>query len=549
MAEPHAPRASGSSVTASATVIGRRYRLVRLIARGGMAEVWEGVDDVLTRPVAIKVLLPHLAGDEAFVQRFRREAVAAARLSHPHIVALFDTCSEGGTEAIVMELVRGPTLREVLDDRGQLPPAQVVRVGTQVADALDHAHRNGLVHRDVKPGNILLSDDGRVLVADFGIAKAAEAASDLTEVGQIVGTAKYLSPEQVEGRPLDARSDVYSLGVVLYEALCGRPPFSGDNPTTTALARLTTTPLSPRQIRASTPKGLDVAIMRALDRDPAARQRSARQLGEELLAASPSARDLAFDDATSHATFDATSAVGERTAARDTGAGDGGVDDHPTGVVAFARQERSWIVPAVLIGIVAATLGLVGALVGRTEVVQELIDVVRPDPDDALVAPAGSGGEPEGVAGDGGAVVVAGRPASFDPVGGDGENDSSLPAMVDGDAATRWTTERYNSRSFGGLKDGVGVVVTLEEVAAVAAVEVDSPSVGWSAEVYVADQVPDSLAGWGEPAAATEDADGDTTFDVGGRRGDHVLVWFTDLGDGSVGSRFSVSVDEVRASG
>lgn len=547
MAEPHAPRASGSAGPGPATVIGGRYRLVRLIARGGMAEVWEGVDDVLTRPVAIKVLLPHLAGDEAFVQRFRREAVAAARLSHPHIVALFDTCSEDGTEVIVMELVRGRTLREVLDDKGQLSPAQVVRVGTQVADALDHAHRNGLVHRDVKPGNILLSDDGRVLVADFGIAKAAEAASDLTEVGQIVGTAKYLSPEQVEGRPLDARSDVYSLGVVLYEALCGRPPFSGHNPTTTALARLTTTPLSPRQIRASVPKALDSAIMRALARDPDARQRSARQLGEALLSASPSARDLAFDDATSHGTSDPTSTAGARSAARETG----DADDHPTGVVAFARQERSWIVPAVLIGIVAATLGLVGALIGRTEVGRELIEVVRPDPDPSSAEPevSAAGGVDEGEESAGAAVVVAGRPASFDPVGGDGENDSSLPAMVDGDAATRWTTERYNSRSFGGLKDGVGVVVTLEEVAAVSRVEVDSPSVGWSAEVYVADEVPDSLSGWGEPASVTEDADGDATFDVAGRRGDHVLVWFTDLGDGSVGSRFSVSVDEVRASG
>jgi serine/threonine-protein kinase len=159
-------------------LLARRYRLVRRVARGGMAEVWEAVDEILSRPVAVKILLPHLAADEAFVTRFRREAVASARLSHPHIVAVFDTWSDDGYEGIVMELVRGTTLRAVLDDEGVLPPRRVASIGAQVADALDVAHRNGLVHRDVKPGNILLTEDGRVLVTDFGIAKASEAASD-----------------------------------------------------------------------------------------------------------------------------------------------------------------------------------------------------------------------------------------------------------------------------------------------------------------------------------------------------------------------------------
>nr|MBA3302918.1 serine/threonine protein kinase [Acidimicrobiia bacterium] len=259
-----------------------RYRLVRRVARGGMAEVWEGTDEILTRPVAIKILLPHLAADEAFVTRFKREAVAAARLSHPNIVAIYDTWSDGDVEGIVMELVRGTTLRDVLDEHEALAPRRAVAVATQVAAALDAAHGQGLVHRDVKPGNILITEDGRVLVADFGIAKATEGVSDLTEVGQVIGTAKYLSPEQVQGVALDARSDVYALGVVLYEMLCARPPFQADNATATAVARLTSDPLPPRQVRTGIPRSLEAVVLRAMARDLDARFPSAAELRRAL---------------------------------------------------------------------------------------------------------------------------------------------------------------------------------------------------------------------------------------------------------------------------
>ena len=173
-------------------LVGDRYRLVGRLARGGMAEVWEALDEVLNRPVAVKLLLPHLAADAAFHTRFHREAQAAARLSHPHIVSIYDTCSTADAEAIVMELVRGPTLRDVLDHRGALDPRRAISIARQVADALAHSHACGLVHRDIKPGNILLADDGRVLVTDFGIAKAAEDVSDPASPrwSQVVGTAK-----------------------------------------------------------------------------------------------------------------------------------------------------------------------------------------------------------------------------------------------------------------------------------------------------------------------------------------------------------------------
>ena len=249
-----------------------------------MAQVWRGTDEILRRQVAVKLLHPHLAADGSFVTRFRQEAVAAARLAHPGIVAIYDTCSEAGTEAIVMELVPGRTLRERLDDPAPIDPWQAAGLAAQVAEALDAAHRAGLVHRDIKPANVLLAGDGRVKVADFGIAKAAEGA-DLTQPGLMVGTAKYVAPEQVEGKAVDARTDIYSLGVVLYEMLCGRPPYEGDSEAAVALARLQREPLRPRQVRPSVPKPLEDVVCRAMAREPAGRYDSAADLRAALLAA------------------------------------------------------------------------------------------------------------------------------------------------------------------------------------------------------------------------------------------------------------------------
>ncbi|HSL74270.1 MAG TPA: protein kinase [Ilumatobacteraceae bacterium] len=265
------------------TVIAQRYELKRMLAQGGMAEVWLAHDLTLDRKVAVKWLKPSLATDAVVAERFRREAVAAASLNHPNIVAVHDVFEQDGRQAVVMQLVEGKSLRQVLDTQKRLSPELTCHIGTCVAAALDHAHEAGFVHRDVKPGNIMMTSDGRVLLTDFGIAKGLQSAeSDLTSDNIMMGTAKYLSPEQVRGKKLDGRADLYSLGLVLYECLAGRVPFLGETDADTALARLQRDPTDLARLRATLPTKLVVVIHQLLARNPAQRPASGAVLVSTL---------------------------------------------------------------------------------------------------------------------------------------------------------------------------------------------------------------------------------------------------------------------------
>ncbi|HUD69381.1 MAG TPA: Stk1 family PASTA domain-containing Ser/Thr kinase [Acidimicrobiales bacterium] len=269
-------------VTAPRTFSGR-YEVTHLIARGGMAQVFRALDLRLGRHVALKVLFPELSVDRTFVERFRREAQAAANLSHPNVVAVYDWGEDEGTYFIVMELITGTSLATALRTERTLPATRAASIAAQVASALTYAHRHGVVHRDIKPGNVMLTDDGQVKVTDFGIAQAVSTEEGLTMAGSVMGTAAYFSPEQAEGAVVDGRSDVYSLGIVLYEMLAGRTPFVGDSPVAVASMHVRNTPPLLRDLNPAVPADIEAVTMRALAKAPDDRYQSAEEFRSDLL--------------------------------------------------------------------------------------------------------------------------------------------------------------------------------------------------------------------------------------------------------------------------
>jgi serine/threonine protein kinase len=470
-----------------------RYRLTRPIAAGGMAQVWEATDLVLQRPVAVKVLKASLAAEPLVVERFRREALAAARLHHPSIVPVFDTVNIDGVSAIVMPLVDGHTLREVLDGSGRLPIAHTRAIGAQVADALGAAHRAGIIHRDIKPANVLLTAEGRAMVSDFGIAKAIALGDDLTTDQSMLGTAKYLAPEQVTGDEVDGRADLFALGVLLFECLTGEVPFRGNSDASTALARIHSRAPDVRSRRPDVPEDLATIVRACLARQPENRPQSADEVAAALRG---HARLVALPDPTPPPPVVHSDPTPVRPAAAPK-----------------AREDNAdrprWVGPVLVVAVLVAALVLAGAAANATsegnQFLHRIIGVPldRHDPSVRAVSEL----DP--------------------PPQGDGKEDPQhLGALTDGDPATVWSTEHYRQRSLA-YKTGVGLVFQLSNPATRMVVE--SSTSGWGAQVFVSDASHDNFADWGQPVTGQADIAGTTSFAFQGS-GRYVMLLITDVG-------------------
>jgi serine/threonine protein kinase len=485
------PLNAGEPRLAGRTLDGR-YLLETEVASGGMGTVWRGRDEVLGRPVAIKVLHERLAGDPDLLGRFRLEAVAAARLSHPNVVRVFDTGIDDGVCFIVMELFEGTTLEDRLRDDGPLPPAEATRVLSGMLQGLAHAHREGVIHRDVKPGNVLLDRDGLVKMTDFGIAKAAFAPSDLTTTGDLLGTARYLAPEQVAGGSVDHRADLYASGIVLYECLTGRTPFEAETHIATATMRLADTPRPPGALRPGIPRRLEALTMRALAREPEDRFQSADEMNSALGPAAPpgDARPVARPSSEGHRR---------------------------------ASAFRSWVaIPLILIAVAAAVVG--GVLFLASVFDETPQEPALAEPDEARPIPISAAD-------------------SFDPSPGDGEeHDADLAAAIDGNPDTAWQTEGYSSADLGGAKPGVGIVFDLGNPREVGALVLQTQSPGYAFSVFAGDDATSFDPEAGTPLSSTE---GETSFTAEDGlelalepvRARYVMIWITEL----------VPVDEYRA--
>ncbi len=545
----------------SGELLAGRYQLDRRIGQGGMAEVWVATDVELDRKVAVKWLKTNLASDPVVAERFRREAIAVARLSHANIVAVHDVFVHEGRQAVVMQLVDGKSLRQLLDSQKRLGPELTIHIGAAIAGALDEAHRAGFVHRDVKPGNILVTSDGRVLLTDFGIAKGLQPGDeDLTSDNVMMGTAKYLSPEQVRGRRLDGRADLYSLGLVLYECLAGRVPFLGETDADTALARLQRDPTDLGHLRPTLPIGLVNLIHKTLARNPAHRPQTGSDLRGALLSVDTTPPEI-----------DGTPAEPPERIAnpprRALGAGPGiPGDPHVTGKVLVTRSERAaaqqpsidltppaqspirgtpakqhqqrWAPSLVVVsGLILIALVVAGMLfvgVNRGDQAPDLTsDTVVPGNSAAPTSDAAQVATAE-------APVVPVAPGDiriatvtpWDPYGDNGhENDAHASlALADGNATSSWATECYQDR-FLGAKGGVGMIVGLSAPSA-GTLSLQSLNAPFQIDIYVTAETapPADLTGW-QLLGDTRFANDPTTLDVPiSIAASHVLIWIKELG-------------------
>jgi eukaryotic-like serine/threonine-protein kinase len=469
-------------------VICDRYELEERVGSGGMSSVFRARDRLLDRHVALKVLHQRYSDDDEHVARFRSEARAVARLSHPHIVTVIDRGVDEGRQFIVFEYVEGESLKELVRRSGPLPAHRAVELAIAVAEGLAFAHAQGLVHRDVKPQNVLLNEEGEVKVTDFGIARSLDVDRGLTQAGTVLGTSEYISPEQAGGSVATPATDVYSLGVVLFELLTGEVPFSGDSFVAVALRHINEAPPSLLRVRPDVPPRLAAAVDRALAKNPADRFPSMEAFAQELR--------LCLDD------LDA-----EQTAV--------GMPLPPLARVRRPRRAGRRRPVAIGILLVAAVAAIVaGSLAFRSG---------------GTSGPGGpgSGGEVASPGATGGVRAVT----SYDPQGNGEEHSASAANATDGNPATYWYTETYKTRSFGGLKKGVGLVLDAGGPVALSSLTVSTKTPGFQATVLAGDSASGPFS---TTDSALETVGATTTFSLQGATARYYCLWITELPPGGV---------------
>jgi tRNA A-37 threonylcarbamoyl transferase component Bud32 len=484
---PNRPSTSSQMI---GTVLSGRYKLEAKLGSGGMSTVYLARDTTLDRSVAVKVMHREMSEQEDQLQRFRQEARAVAKLSHPNVVAVIDAGEDGGHPYIVFEYVEGETLKQRINRVGALDPQEALAYAIEIARGLTVAHNRNMVHRDIKPQNVLIDSEGRAKLTDFGISRQLEQ-DGMTATGRVLGTTDYVAPEQAMGHPVDQRSDVYSLGVVLYEMLVGQVPFHADSQVGVAMKHVNEELPDVQQRRPELSAAAAMVVERATAKDPAQRYQEVGDLIDDLGTA------LEVEAARAGATTGEATSVLEAVAPEERKLPGGG------------DRRRSWLLIALLVLLAAGVLAAL-QLIGNGD------------------GPGGGGA----LNGKGSTVALSGA-SDYDPAGDDEEGPETVSFAIDGNpSTTAWSSEHYDDDTFAGTKSGenpgVGLYVIAKSTTKPSEMIVSTPTPGWDAQIYAAPSgPPEELSEWGEPVGEAADAGDSAEIELHlGTPAKYFLIWF-----------------------
>jgi serine/threonine-protein kinase len=494
------------------TVLSSRYKLEAKLGSGGMSTVYLARDTTLDRSVAVKVMHREMSEQEDQLQRFRQEARAVAKLSHPNVVAVIDAGEDGGHPYIVFEYVEGETLKQRINRVGALDPQEALAYAIEVARGLTVAHNRNMVHRDIKPQNVLIDAEGRAKLTDFGISRQLEQ-DGMTATGRVLGTTDYVAPEQAMGHPVDQRSDVYSLGVVLYEMLVGQVPFHADSQVGVAMKHVNEELPDVQQRRPELSAAAAMVVERATDKDPDRRYQEVGDLIDDLGTA------LEVEAARAGA------ATGEATSVLEAVAPD---ERKLTG--GGGRGRWSWLLIALL---ALLAVGVLAAL--------------------QLIGSGNGGGGGGALNGKGSPVALSGA-ADYDPEGDDEEDPETVSFAIDGNpTTTAWSSEHYDDDTFAGTKSGenpgVGLYVTAKSTTKPAAMIVKTPTPSWDAQIFASPSgPPEELSEWGEPVGEVSDASDSEEIELHlGSPAKYFLIWFNRASPArDQEGRYQIEVSDVK---